>query len=74
MSLVEKQAGVSMESNQDTEINVPTDMNFDKEATTIQQEREEIFNNGPGLTGYLHVEECKYIHIYHPAQSSSSNR
>jgi hypothetical protein len=26
--------------------------------------------NGACLTRYLHVEECKYIHIYHPAQHS----
>jgi hypothetical protein len=23
-----------------------------------------------GLTGCLHVEECKYIHIYHPAKTA----
>jgi hypothetical protein len=25
--------------------------------------------NGAGQTGFLNVEECKYIHIYHPAQN-----
>jgi hypothetical protein len=30
--------------------------------------------NGASLTGCLHVEECKYIHIYHPAQNSSASR
>jgi hypothetical protein len=29
--------------------------------------------NCAGLTGYLHVKECKYIHIYHPAVNSSPN-
>jgi hypothetical protein len=29
--------------------------------------------NGIGLTGSLHVEECKSIYIYDPAQCSSSN-
>jgi hypothetical protein len=27
--------------------------------------------NGAGLTGRLHVEECKLIHIYNPACSSN---
>jgi hypothetical protein len=27
--------------------------------------------NGIGLNGCLHAEECKYIHIYLPAQHSS---
>ena len=27
--------------------------------------------NGAGLTGYLNVEECKYINIFYPAQNSS---
>ena len=27
--------------------------------------------NGAGLTGCLHVEECKMIHIYHPAQTQA---
>ena len=29
--------------------------------------------NGAGLTGCLHVEESKQMHIYHPAQNSSPN-
>jgi hypothetical protein len=27
--------------------------------------------NGAGVTRYLHIEHCKYIHIYYPAQNSS---
>jgi hypothetical protein len=26
--------------------------------------------NSAGLTGFVHVEECKQIHVYHPAQNS----
>ena len=28
-------------------------------------------STGAHLTEYLHVEECKLIHIYHPAQNSN---
>jgi hypothetical protein len=29
--------------------------------------------NGAVLTDALHLEECKLIHIYHPAENSSPN-
>jgi hypothetical protein len=30
--------------------------------------------NVTGITGYLKVDECKYIYIYHPAQNTSPIR
>jgi hypothetical protein len=44
---------------------------FDKEGKTIngkkKKERKHVYQNGAGLTGSLHAEESKLIHIYHPA-------
>jgi hypothetical protein len=37
---------------------------FDKEAKTIQWKNASSIN-GAGLTDSLHVEESKFIHIYH---------
>jgi hypothetical protein len=37
-----------------------------------KKRNESSSTNGTVLTGYLHVEECKYTHIYHPAQNSST--
>lgn len=34
-------------------------------------ENRESSTNGADLTGCMHVEECKHIHIYHPEQYSS---
>jgi hypothetical protein len=31
-------------------------------------------SNCGGLTEYLHVEECKYTHIYYPAQNSNPEK
>ena len=49
-------------------------MNFDKEAQNIRSKKKASSANGRSLTGCLHVEECKYIHIYHPAQHSLKSK
>ena len=44
---------------------------LDKKAKTIQLNYKKVCSTrSAGLTGCLHVEGCKLIHIYHPAQSS----
>ena len=38
------------------------------------EKKKKVFStNIVGLTGCLHVEECKQIHTYHPAQNSTPN-
>ena len=49
-------------------------MNFDKQAQTIQCKKKASSANGRSITGCLHVEECKYIHMYHPAQNSLKSK
>ena len=39
---------------------------FDKEARNTHWKKKASSTNGAGQTRYLHVEECKQIHIYHP--------
>jgi hypothetical protein len=46
-------------------------MIFDKEAKTIQWKMRASSTHGADLTGCLHIEGCKLIHIYHPSQNSS---
>jgi len=33
----------------------------------------ESSRNGAGLTGCVHIEELKWIHIYHPPQHKTEN-
>ena len=56
---------------EDPEINPHTygHLIFDKEDKIIQWKKEASSTNGVGLTGGLHVEECKLIHTYHPAKA-----
>ena len=44
---------------------------IDKEAKTMQWEKESIFNSGADITRCHHVEHWKYIHIYHHVQNSN---
>ena len=49
---------------------------FDKEANKTRQRKKEPLERRhhlqlPGHTKYLHLEEWKYIHIYHPEQNNS---
>ena len=41
---------------------------FDKECKTYNGNNEASSTNDACLTGCLHVEECKWIHIYHADQ------
>jgi hypothetical protein len=47
---------------------------FEKEAKAILWKKESIINNDARLTGGLHVQECKLIHIYHYVLSSSPSQ
>ena len=40
-------------------------------AKVYNGKKEVLLINGGSLAEYLHVEECKLIHIYHPAQNLS---
>jgi hypothetical protein len=49
-------------------------MIFNKEAKIIQQKKKASSTNGASLTGCQHVDECKKIHIYHPAENTCIGR
>jgi hypothetical protein len=60
---------------EDLELNQYTykDLISTKEVKTYIRKKRASSTNGTVLTGCLHVEECKKIHIYYPAQIKSPN-
>jgi hypothetical protein len=47
---------------------------FDKEAKPYNGKGRDSSTNDADITECLHVEECKFTYIYHPAQNSMNQR